>query len=51
VACRSLRRFLREGTTGDGGPLGVFRHQPFVTADVRQRDAAESLARNLIWVE
>ncbi len=24
---------------------------PFVTADVRQRDAAESLALNLIWIE
>ena len=24
---------------------------PFVTADVRQRDAAESLAINLIWIE
>lgn len=24
---------------------------PFVTADVRQRDAAETLALNLIWVE
>jgi predicted nucleic acid-binding protein len=24
---------------------------PFVTADIRQRDAAESLALNLIWIE
>lgn len=24
---------------------------PFVTADVRQRDVAESLALNLIWIE
>jgi uncharacterized protein len=24
---------------------------PFVTADVKQRDAAESLALNLIWIE
>jgi hypothetical protein len=51
VARQLLRWFVKKGRAGDGSPLGAFRHQPFVTADVGPRDAADSLALNLIWVE